>query len=144
VRRDDVRVCPSGRGAGIDRWLGGHNTCPICRERVDAAAAGGAPPPPSAATAGQRAVADDFLTAELVFRLMSLRQRYPAYISPALIDTWSTEAQATGTFDWEGARDFQLHDPAARAQHQAHGSSGHAMSFGGGGGGGGGGAGGGW
>jgi hypothetical protein len=41
-------------------------------------------------------LADDWLATDLAFRLAVLQQRYPAYITPAMVDTWSGEAQATG------------------------------------------------
>ena len=140
----------------LETWLDKAPTCPICRERMD----GGDPPPAKAAAgegsqtqsvggAGGRqqlgaAAADSFLTTELVFRLMQLQSRYPSYITPSVFDTWRDEAQSTGTFNWEAAREFQLNNPAIRAHHESLGASGNSYSFGGGGGGGGGGAGGSW
>lgn len=128
------------------------NTCPICRERVDtdASTSGSRPTAQSSSTAAaqaqraQRAFGNEMLTEELIFRLMSLRNRYPDYISPSLIDTWGQEARTTGSFNWESARDFQLRDPGIRDHHESQGASGSSFSFGGGSGAGGGGAGGSW
>ena len=141
----------------LETWMERAPTCPICRKRVDndddgdgtGATASGSQQQQSGAGGGrlrgqERNIADDLLTTELMFRLMRLQNRYPAYITPTVMDTWREEAQSTGTFNWASAREFQLNDPAVRAHQEMRGSSGNTMSFGGGGGGGGGGAGGSW
>ncbi len=140
----------------LETWMERAPTCPICRERVDnddggaGTSSGYQGTQQSGAAAGRmrggqdRNMLDDMLTAELMFRLMRLQSRYPAYITPTVIDSWREEAQSTGTFNWASAREFQLNDPAVRAHQEMRGSHGNTMSFGGGGGGGGGGAGGSW
>ena len=84
------------------------------------------------------------LDAELAFRLGRLQRAYPWFITPGLVDTWTSDARRTGTFDWQAAREFQLRDPGARAQHAQSGAGGFSSSFGGGSSGGGGGGGGTW
>lgn len=153
----------------LQRWLDKAVTCPICRERVDRPPAHQQDDPsrPSSSAAGpstlpqdgdgcraregilagqqrHRLMTDDWLNAELAFRLLTLQQRYPHYVTPSMVDSWSTEARDTGTFNWEATREFMLNDPVVRAQHEASGRSGNAVSFGGGSGSQGGGAGGGW
>jgi uncharacterized membrane protein YgcG len=139
----------------LETWMEKAPTCPICRERVDKGDGGDGAGvgsqnsnQQSGASGGMRGrernLMDDMLTAELMFRLMRLQTRYPAYITPTVMETWQTEAQSTGTFDWASAREFQLNDPAVRAHQEMRGSHGNTMSWGGGGGGGGGGAGGSW
>lgn len=130
----------------LTQWMERAATCPICRERVDGdqdAAARGAASSVQGAVR-PRYMTDDLLTAELAFRLMTLQHRYPAFITPSLVDRWSAEARDTGNFDFEGAREFLLSDPAVRAQHEMSGRAGNTMSFGGGSGSGGGGGGGSW
>jgi len=135
----------------LGTWMDRAPTCPICRERVDKDDRGGANAQNNqqSGAAGrvrgqERNRMDDLLTAELMFRLMRLQTRYPAYLTDSVLDTWRDEAQSTGTFNWASAREFQLNDPAVRAHQEMRGSYGNTMSFGGGGGGGGGGAGGSW
>lgn len=126
--------------ACLGTWLDRAITCPICRDPVDGGdgAARPAVRQQRSEPVGRRNVADDMMHAELMFRLTRLRDRYPSYITPGVYDTWRDEAARSGTFNFETAREFQLNDPAVRAQHEARGSSGNSMSFGGGSGGGGG------
>ena len=122
----------------LETWLDRAVTCPICRDRIDGGDGADRPPVQHQSQVGRRYLTDDLLSAELMFRLMRLRDRYPGYITPNLMDTWRDEATTTGTFNYEQAREFQLNDPAVQAQQASHGSSGNSMSFGGGRGGGGG------
>ncbi|KAL4451793.1 hypothetical protein ABPG75_007455 [Micractinium tetrahymenae] len=129
----------------IETWLDKGTTCPVCRKPISegSGAESGGDECPSAQRANVR-LADDWLATDLAFRLGVLQMRYPTYITPVMVDEWTSEAQSTGTFNWEGHRDFQLSDPAARHHYESSGQGGFSGSFGGGSGFGGGGGGGSW
>jgi uncharacterized membrane protein YgcG len=128
----------------LDAWAERATTCPVCRARLDdgapADAPRGAPPAAGSGPAHRRRGALDpaALDADLAFRLAMLRLRFPGYISADVADGWAA-AGASGAFDWERARAFQLADPGVAARQAAAGYGGNATPFGGGGGGGGGG-----
>jgi hypothetical protein len=78
-------------------------TCPVCRKPINEGSAtdsGEEQPRPSGA--GQNAAAADWLATDLAFRLAVLQGRYPSYITPSMVDTWSTEAETTGVcvYEW--------------------------------------------
>ncbi|PSC70754.1 glycoside hydrolase [Micractinium conductrix] len=126
----------------IETWLDKGTTCPVCRKPIadDSSEASSE----ELQSVQRQRIADDWLAADLAFRLGVLQTRYPAFITPSMVDTWSQEAASTGSFNWETNRDFQLTDPGARQHYQSSGHGGFSHSFGGGSGFGGGGGGGSW
>ncbi|KAF5832771.1 hypothetical protein DUNSADRAFT_11229 [Dunaliella salina] len=67
-----------------------------------------------------------------MFRLQALRRRYPEYITPAMANAWGSDIASGRQLSTNVLRDFQLRDPAVRAQMEGLGSSGSRSGFGGG------------
>lgn len=128
----------------IESWLERNSTCPVCRKGVTEDRDGHVRPPPQSQGRQLRGgVTDELLAADLAFRLATVQRRYPTYISPGMIDTWTDDAARHGTFNPLATREFQLNDPGLQSHREIQGSSGFAGGFGGGhsiGGGGGGGS----
>jgi len=70
---------------------------------------------------------------DLIFRLQALRRRYPEYVTPQMVNTWGSDIASGRQLSATVLRDFQLRDPAVRAQLEGHGASGSRSGFGGGG-----------
>lgn len=82
----------------IETWLDKGTTCPVCRKPISDGSGTESGDDHASSVAARQRVADDWLATDLAFRLAVLQQRYPAYITPAMVDTWSGEAQATGAW----------------------------------------------
>jgi hypothetical protein len=138
----------------LEQQLG--QTCPICRKPVKPTGEERDEPDsqpgtsdnrsdqPRSSEIGVRYPGGVDLTQELIFRLLSLQQRYPTFVSDEDLRILSSDASTTGTLNWESIRNFQINNPELRVHRENMGALGNSSSFGGGTGGGGGGAGGTW
>eukprot|EP01012_Entosiphon_sulcatum_P067408 TRINITY_DN970_c0_g1_i1.p1 TRINITY_DN970_c0_g1~~TRINITY_DN970_c0_g1_i1.p1 ORF type:complete len:393 (-),score=34.35 TRINITY_DN970_c0_g1_i1:52-1230(-) len=113
----------------ISKWSGG---CPICREGATERQ-NHTDPNTSSSTLMQDRL--------LHFRLMQLHRQYPTYVTPSMVDRWSSPAYSGG-FCTDAAFASSCPPPSASSSHSSSSSS--SSSWGGGGCSGGGGGGGGW
>jgi len=96
------------------------------------------------ASAAQAARAQELLRMELLFRLATLRTRYPDQITADMERRWREDVRAGRQLGGEPLRQLELHDASIREAARASGARGASGSFGGGHSGGGGGRGGSW
>lgn len=127
----------------LAQWMEKSTTCPICRKDVgDPAAEGGAqgssqPQQQQSSeqqpqSSQQQRIVSDLLLADLLFRLHSLRSRYPEIISEDMLDSWSADASATGNIDITRFSDELMRSQTVAHRQEAIGSLGNTQSFGGG------------
>mmetsp|Transcript_28439 Transcript_28439/g.80252 ORF Transcript_28439/g.80252 Transcript_28439/m.80252 type:complete len:542 (+) Transcript_28439:167-1792(+) len=141
----------------IDEWMNSQRTCPICRKDPtrrpgdDGGSDGGDghPPPPGGCQPEPQASGSGSsrrfwrrprpgmnltmdMAPELAFRLSSLQRRYPAYVTPNMVNRWSNDIHYGRQINWSSDSDFLHRDPARVEQTSSFGSSGGSRSFGGG------------
>ncbi|KAG2431742.1 hypothetical protein HXX76_009238 [Chlamydomonas incerta] len=87
---------------------------------------------------------EDMLMAEMLFRLRQLQRQHPDFVSGQMLQQWEQDLRQGREFNTEQLRQFQLRDPATRAQLESSGRAGARVNFGGGSSRGGGGRGGSW
>jgi len=124
----------------LNSWIRKSATCPICRQDLDSSNLTG-PEESSRETSDQNRaglVARDILASDLLFRLRTVQNLYPEFISDSMIDDWSHDATRTGTFDVSRLSNQLVMDQMIAARQERIGSFGNTSSFGGGTGGGGG------
>lgn len=80
----------------IEQWLDKGTNCPVCRRPISDSSAADSGDDHGGSAAARQRLADDWLATDLAFRLAVLQHRYPTFITPAMVDTWSSEAHATG------------------------------------------------
>lgn len=132
----------------LEQQLG--QTCPVCRKPVKPAGdeidepdsqpgtSNNRSDQPHSSEIGVRYPGGVDMTQELIFRLLSLQQRYPTFVSDEDLRILSSDASTTGTLNWESIRNFQINNPELRVHRENIGALGNSTSFGGGTGGGGG------
>lgn len=121
----------------LKEWMARNRTCPICRESVDNddGDAGTVDDGMATGTVGARSLANDVLTADLLYRLQRTQRMYPEFITDDVVRGWHQSGQDTGSFRMDRWVTDQV-VAARQTTRGIHGSS--SASFGGGRGGGGG------
>ncbi|GAX79821.1 hypothetical protein CEUSTIGMA_g7261.t1 [Chlamydomonas eustigma] len=74
----------------------------------------------------------DMVRDELLFRLLTLRRRYPQYVNDRMVRTWTEDIESGREISSSALREFQILNPAMRSELATSGSHGAHSSFGGG------------